>query len=618
MFRGFSQMGAMREAAVAAHRRFDVVLSPTAPITAFPAELASPTDDPARPLEHICFTVAYNMSEQPAASINCGWTRAGLPIGLQIAGKRHDDLGVLQVAAAWEAMRPAPAALARTARRRDVSGLSDAHGIPTSTASQAALEASDIALWRMLSFYGTPLDDLDAAIAADPAWLLPRVMKAGFLLNLTEPSLVAEAKAILDAAEPLAAGANERERAHLAALRRVERGDWQGAAEDWGALLRAEPRDVLALQWALLFDFYCGDAEALRERAAAVLPAWSEADPLYPYVLGHHAFGLEESGRYAEAEAVGRRALARSTRVPWAIHAVAHVMEMQSRHAEGAVWMATWRPFWGVGNGFAGHLGWHEALFALEARDHAKALEVFDLYLNAEANEITLQRVDAASLLWRLDLHGAEVGDRWQRLLAGWALDDPAAAGSSAFNDVHALLALLGAGERDQAARWMSASLANAARERPVEPRGVAGRGRAADARARRLRRRPLRRRRPAAPAAARRRRRAPRRQPCAARRDRPDAACRRRPRRQRPGGPGLAGGAGANPGAHAAHGLVDPGARPARRTVTPSRADGAASDRRALLGDALPALAHRTPGSNRTPGRPRDGGSATPLPIAR
>ena len=125
--------------------------------------------------------------------------------------------------------------------------------------------------------------------------------------------------------------------------RRVGRGDWRGAADDWGALLRAEPRDVLALQWALLFDFYRGDAEALRERVAAVLPAWSEADPLYPYVLGHHAFGLEESGRYAEAEAVGRQALAGTARVPWAIHAVAHVMEMQGRHAEGSVWMATWR-----------------------------------------------------------------------------------------------------------------------------------------------------------------------------------------------------------------------------------------------------------------------------------
>jgi Asp-tRNA(Asn)/Glu-tRNA(Gln) amidotransferase A subunit family amidase len=108
VFRGYSQMGAMRDAAVAAHRPFDVVLSPTAPIPAFAAELASPTDDPQRPLEHIAFTVAYNMSEQPAASINCGYTRAGLPIGLQIAGKRHDDLGVLQVARAWEQLRPPP------------------------------------------------------------------------------------------------------------------------------------------------------------------------------------------------------------------------------------------------------------------------------------------------------------------------------------------------------------------------------------------------------------------------------------------------------------------------------------------------------------------------------
>jgi aspartyl-tRNA(Asn)/glutamyl-tRNA(Gln) amidotransferase subunit A len=108
VFRGYSQMGAMRDAAIAAHRPFDFILSPTAPIPAFRAELASPTDDPRRPLEHIAFTVPYNMSEQPAASINCGWTRSGLPIGLQIVGKRHDDLGVLQVARAWETMRTAP------------------------------------------------------------------------------------------------------------------------------------------------------------------------------------------------------------------------------------------------------------------------------------------------------------------------------------------------------------------------------------------------------------------------------------------------------------------------------------------------------------------------------
>jgi aspartyl-tRNA(Asn)/glutamyl-tRNA(Gln) amidotransferase subunit A len=107
VFRGYSQMGAMREAACAACQPFDAVLSPTAPIPAFAAELAMPTDDPERPFEHIAFTLPYNMSEQPAASVNCGYTAGGLPIGLQIAGRRHDDLTVLQIARAWERLRPA-------------------------------------------------------------------------------------------------------------------------------------------------------------------------------------------------------------------------------------------------------------------------------------------------------------------------------------------------------------------------------------------------------------------------------------------------------------------------------------------------------------------------------
>jgi aspartyl-tRNA(Asn)/glutamyl-tRNA(Gln) amidotransferase subunit A len=107
VFRGYSQMGAMRDAAVAATRPFDVLLSPTAPVPAFAAEWAGPTNDPATPFEHIAFTLPFNMSEQPAASVNCGYTASGLPIGLQIIGHRFDDLGVLQVSRAYEQMRPA-------------------------------------------------------------------------------------------------------------------------------------------------------------------------------------------------------------------------------------------------------------------------------------------------------------------------------------------------------------------------------------------------------------------------------------------------------------------------------------------------------------------------------
>ena len=105
VFHGYSQMGAFRDTAVAATQPFDFVLSPVSPVPTFPAEWASPIDDPARPFEHIAFTLPYNMSEQPAVSVHCGFTSAGLPIGLQIAGRRHDDLGVLQLARAWERMR---------------------------------------------------------------------------------------------------------------------------------------------------------------------------------------------------------------------------------------------------------------------------------------------------------------------------------------------------------------------------------------------------------------------------------------------------------------------------------------------------------------------------------
>jgi aspartyl-tRNA(Asn)/glutamyl-tRNA(Gln) amidotransferase subunit A len=105
VYKAFSQFHATRVATVHACAEFDFVISPTSPVPAFAAELPSPTNDPLRPLEHIGFTVPFNMSEQPAASINCGYTAGGLPIGLQIAGRRFDDLGVLQLSRAFELIR---------------------------------------------------------------------------------------------------------------------------------------------------------------------------------------------------------------------------------------------------------------------------------------------------------------------------------------------------------------------------------------------------------------------------------------------------------------------------------------------------------------------------------
>jgi aspartyl-tRNA(Asn)/glutamyl-tRNA(Gln) amidotransferase subunit A len=102
----YNAVMAMREAAVAAIQPYDFILSPTSPILAYEAELAAPNNDSHDALPHIAFTVPYNMSEQPAASVNWATGAEGLPIGVQLIGKRFDDAGVLKLARLVERLRP--------------------------------------------------------------------------------------------------------------------------------------------------------------------------------------------------------------------------------------------------------------------------------------------------------------------------------------------------------------------------------------------------------------------------------------------------------------------------------------------------------------------------------
>ena len=107
VIRGFNATMAIRAAAVKLFADIDYVISPVSPVVNFGAELASPLNDPDKPFEHICYTVPWNMSENPAASINGGFSAGGFPIGVQIVGRRFDDLGVLGMAKAFEGLRGA-------------------------------------------------------------------------------------------------------------------------------------------------------------------------------------------------------------------------------------------------------------------------------------------------------------------------------------------------------------------------------------------------------------------------------------------------------------------------------------------------------------------------------
>lgn len=353
----------------------------------------------------------------------------------------------------------------------------DPRGVPVATSSPQALAHAEQAMWRMLSYFGDPLQDIDAAIAEDPDWVLPLVMKANCYLFASEHMPVQGARALLDRARELldAGKGNERERDHVAASAACAAGHWRQACDLWDRILVEHPRDVLALQSGHLFDFYRGDARNLQRRVTRVLPAWSPDVPLYAHVQAMHAFGLEESNQYDRAMDAAQAALAVDRREPWAVHAVAHVHEMRGEYQQGAQWLDSRVDDWAPDNGFAFHNWWHLGLFHLEQMDTARTLELFDTQV-ATGNEMALQHVDVCAMLWRLRLLGVDVGDRWQQAATRWPTATPER-GHYAFNDFHAALAYVASGDMAQARDVLAAVEARAAgtTEDPGEMAAVVG-----------------------------------------------------------------------------------------------------------------------------------------------
>ncbi|HSJ95716.1 MAG TPA: tetratricopeptide repeat protein [Myxococcota bacterium] len=326
----------------------------------------------------------------------------------------------------------------------------------------AALEPFERALYAARSYRGDPLAALDEALAAAPDFAAAHVAKALLLMTFFERRFAREALAALDAAQPVLARATPREQALGAAARRLAEGDWHGGTAALDRVLVEHPRDILALQVAHLMDFYRGDSLNLRNRVSRVLPQWSPSLPGHAFVLGMHAFGLEECNQYPEAEAAGMRALEAAPDDSWAVHAVTHVMEMQGRIDEGVRFLEARRGDWaGEDNGFAFHNWWHLALFHMDGGDHQAALALYDRVL-AGAHAMAISRVDATALLWRLRLEGVDVGQRFEPLADAWEADHDREGGFYAFNDFHSALAFAAAGRRS-AIGWLRDALEAAA-----------------------------------------------------------------------------------------------------------------------------------------------------------
>ncbi|MEW8562525.1 MAG: tetratricopeptide repeat protein [Candidatus Thiodiazotropha sp.] len=309
-------------------------------------------------------------------------------------------------------------------------------------ASQESLEIYEHALQQLQCYVDDPVETVDRAIIATPQFVMAYMLKAYLHLLGTEPGDIAIANTCLEAASRL--DANRRESQHQQAVRHLVEGRWHQAGRILEDITIDHPHDILALQAGHLVDFYTGNSRMLRDRIARAFPQWHKDMPGYHAVLGMYAFGLEESGVFDSAERYGRESVALNPRDGWGQHAVAHVMEIQGRPREGIVWMGENADDWSTDSFFQVHNWWHLALYHLELEEIDEVFKLYDGPIYGGHSTVVLDMVDASAMLWRLHLRGIDVGNRWQAVADNWA--PIATAGNYAFNDLHAVMAFVGAG----------------------------------------------------------------------------------------------------------------------------------------------------------------------------
>ncbi len=320
-------------------------------------------------------------------------------------------------------------------------GLKDCRGVPTSCDDPAPVAALDRCHEDSLAFRGDPVAGIDAVLRDHPDFVMGHCFKAGMLTQAMETRVYDEMVQSARAAEALSDKANDRERGHIAAALAWIDGDFFGAVQHWEEVLVRHPFDLLALQLVHQTDVLLGDVVGQRDCVARVFAMWDESVPGYEYLLGFYAFGLEETRDFADAEEYGRRAIAMQPRHPYAIHAVAHVLEMQGRQAGGIAFMNRHLDAWENSN-FRNHLWWHLSLFHLDLGQYERVLEIYDQHLRSDqVSGDKYEELDAAALLWRLKLLDIDVGARWHDLADKW---EPSAEDTLyAFNDVHAMTAFV-------------------------------------------------------------------------------------------------------------------------------------------------------------------------------
>ena len=293
--------------------------------------------------------------------------------------------------------------------------ITDPRGIELTGATKLQASTFEEVVRAYLDYRLSAFPTLKELCISSPDFAMAHILKGFLLLSMGITATIPGAKACADHVRKMDQ-LTKREVLHLKALDSWISGDTRKSCAFWDEVLFSEPLDILALKLQHFSLFWLGEANHMRAATSRVLTHWDNDMYGYAQVLGMYAFALEECGDYSNAERLGREAVDREPQDLWAIHAVAHVYEMQSNLTAGIKWLNQPLGEWKDRNPFKDHLWWHTALFALEKGEFQKVLNLYDEAVWPDDKSFYLDIQNGASLLARLESFGVDVGDRWNSL----------------------------------------------------------------------------------------------------------------------------------------------------------------------------------------------------------
>ncbi len=317
-----------------------------------------------------------------------------------------------------------------------------------SLSKPTALAAWNSMIRAFLAHSATTPDHLARVLREEPDAAMPWAAKGLFSMMLGRRDMVGVAREAHAAALALPAP-HLREQLWVGALGEWLRGQPTRAVACMDHALRDNPRDTLSAKVGHAIRFILGDAAGMRRSVEAVLDAHDAEHPLRGFILGCHAFALEETGAFVEAEAAGLEALRLAPDDAWGLHAVAHVYDMTAQPDQGLRLIDDNHPAWDHCNNFRYHVWWHKALLHLDRGETCVVMDLYDRKIRCDKTDDYRDIANATSLLMRLELEGVDVGDRWEEL-ADHA-QSRTRDGCLIFADLHYMMALGAAGRFDAA-----------------------------------------------------------------------------------------------------------------------------------------------------------------------